>query len=172
MISILVLVVIGLPAQDEGMELRRGFRSLQLGMEFTETQEALADDLAFFYRGPADVSLRPSDGQNVIDSAGRGFVERGLFQFHDGRLYTIAIYLDHTQLDYFQLYEQLNGRYGDPLELDPRRAIWEDDQTRIELERPLTIRFLDMETFIRRRTERRQLDSAAMMSRDSFLSEF
>lgn len=160
------------PAQDAGIVLRRGFRDIELGIDFEETQRLLQSDSAFYYRGPADVSLLPSDGENTIDSAGRGFVDRGLFQFSDGVLYTIVIYIDQTRLDYFQLFEQLRSRYGDPVDLDPQRATWEDDRTRIELERPLTVRYLDLETFLDRRNETRRLDSAAAMSRDQFLSEF
>lgn len=169
---IVCVVAVLIPAQDSGISLRRGYRDILLGMEFEATQRALQSEAAFFYRGPADVSLLPSDGEYIIDSAGRGFVDRGLFQFHQGSLYSIAIYLDRTRLDYFQMFEQLRGRYGEPTDLDPNRAIWEDESTRIELERPLTVRYLDLETFLQRRNETRRLDSAAQMSRDMFLSEF
>lgn len=167
-----ILICAALPAQDAGVSLRRGFRETQLGSSLQQTQETLQADSAFYYRGPADVSLLPSDGEYVIDSTGRGFVERGLFQFYEGELYSIAIYIDRRQLDYFQLFEQLRGRYGDPMDLDPQRAIWEDGTTRIQLERPLTVRYLDLITFLDRRNETRRLDSAAATSRDQFLSEF
>lgn len=173
-VTTVLLSVLGLSvmAQDAGLVLRRGYREIVLGMEFEATQSALQAESSFFYRGPADVSLLPSDGEYMIDSTGRGYIDRGLFQFHEGRLYSIAVYMNNRRLDYFQLFEQLRGRYGDPIDLDPDRAIWEDGATRIQLERPLTVRYLDLETFLDRRNETGRLDSAARMSRDDFLSEF
>lgn len=159
-------------AQDSNITLRRGYRQLLLGMEFDAVESALQAESSFYYRGSADVSLVPSDGNYIIDSSGRGFIDRGLFQFHEGALYSIAIYVDTRRIDFFQVFEQLRGRYGDPADLDPERAIWEDEETRIVLERPLTVRYLDLETFLDRQNETSRTDSAARMSRDAFLSEF
>ena len=159
-------------AQDREIELRRAFREVRLGAPIEEVERALAADIAFAYRGRADVSLRLSDGQTVIDSRGLVFVDRGLFQFADGRLYTMAIYVNRDRLDYFQVFEQLRARYGDPLDLDPRRAVWEDGATRIELERPLTVRYLDLAVFEARRGVDRALDAAEDVAREQFLEEF
>ncbi|MFO8042674.1 MAG: hypothetical protein R6U25_05700, partial [Alkalispirochaeta sp.] len=92
--------------------LRRGFREILLGTPFERTQELLQGDSAFQYRGEPDVSLRLSDGGTVIDTRGRVYMDRGIFQFHEGQLFSIALYLDRSRLDYFQLYEQFRGRYG------------------------------------------------------------
>ncbi|MCG8477770.1 MAG: hypothetical protein MI724_01655 [Spirochaetales bacterium] len=159
-------------AQDRETELRRGFREIRLGATFEEVEEHLLADTAFVYRGRADVSLRLSDGQTIIDSRGRVFVDRGLFQFADGRLYTMALYINRDRLDYFQLFEQLRTRYGDPIDLDPQRALWEDETTRIELERPLTVRYLDLAVFEARRGDDRALEAAEDVAREQFIEEF
>lgn len=160
-------------AQDsEEATLRRGFRDLLLGIPFNEAQQLLQRDPAFQYRGEPDVSLRLSDGGTVIDTRGRVYMERGIFQFHEARLFAIALYLDRSRLDYFQLYEQFRERYGEPVDLDPQRALWEDQQTRIELERPLTVRYLDLETFEARRQESRTEQAAEDVAREQFLEEF
>ena len=132
----------------------------------------LQSDPAFQYRGEPDVSLRLSDGGSVIDTRGRVYVDRGIFQFHEEQLFAIALYLDRSRLDYFQLYEQFRDRYGEPFDLDPRRALWEDQQTRIELERPLTVRYLDLETFEARRRDSRTEQAAEDITRERFLEEF
>lgn len=152
--------------------LRRGFREILLGTPFERTQELLQGDSAFQYRGEPDVSLRLSDGGTVIDTRGRVYMDRGIFQFHEGQLFSIALYLDRSRLDYFQLYEQFRGRYGEPVDLDPQRALWEDDVTRIELERPLTVRYLDLETFQARRQNTRTQQAAEDVAREQFLEEF
>lgn len=157
---------------DEAPVLQRGYRALQLGDSYQAVEQALRRDFNFNYRGAPDVSLAPDSNERVIDTRGRGYVERGLFQFQEGELYIMALYLDRARLDYFQLFEQLRRRYGDPMDLDPRRAVWEDETTRIELERPLTVRYLDLAAFEARRRERRELQALEDMTREQFLEDF
>lgn len=152
--------------------LRRGFREIVLETPFDRVQELLGADPAFQYRGEPDVSLRLSDGGSVIDTRGRVYMDRGIFQFHEEQLFSIALYFDRSRLDYFQLYEQFRGRYGEPADLDPHRAYWEDQFTRIELERPLTVRYLDLETFRARRRDTRTEEAAEDVAREQFLEEF
>jgi hypothetical protein len=157
---------------SQAATLRRGFRNLQLGLTFDAAQDVLRRDSAFNYRGPEDVSLRLSDSQNVIDSPGRGFVNRVLLQFFDGSLYIITLYLNSRRLDYFQLYNRLEGRYGMPAELDPEMARWQDETTRITLERPLRIQFLDRSTFRRVRQTGAIEEAVQTELREEFLDAF
>jgi hypothetical protein len=159
-------------AQDGGVALRRGFREVELGLPFGTVQERLAADPAFSYRGEPDVSMRISDGESVIDTRGRIWIDRGIFQFHNGSLTSITLYLDRTRLDYFQLYEQLRSRYGEASDLDPRGTVWEDQRTRIRLERPLTITYLDLESYLERRQEQLTLEAVEDATRRQFLEEF
>jgi hypothetical protein len=176
----MVLLTLGLtpatsqdvPPLDDVEPLRRGFREIVLGVPFQRAQDLIQGDPAFQYRGEPDVSLRLSDGGTVIDTRGRVYMERGIFQFHEDQLFSIALYLDRSRLDYFQLYEQFRERYGEPMDLDPQRALWEDQATRIELERPLTVRYLDLETFHLRRRNTRTQEAAADIAREQFLEEF
>lgn len=167
---LLVVPVSTIGAQES--TLRRGFRDIQLGSTFQEAQERLASEGAFAYRGEPDLSMSLSRSESVIDSEGRGFVDRGLLQFSSDRLYILTLYLDQTQLDYFQMFEQLVSRYGDPPELTPRWARWEDDRTRIELERPLTVRYLDRQV-LQELGSRVGIERAiGSEERDRFLEEF
>jgi hypothetical protein len=167
-----LLVTATLVAQDSAVALRRGFREVELGLPFGTVQELLAADPAFAYRGEPDVSMRISDGESVIDTRGRIWIDRGIFQFHDGSLTSITLYLDRTRLDYFQLYEQLRDRYGEATDLDPRSTVWEDGRTRIRLERPLTVSYLDLETYLQRRQDQLTLEAIEDATRQQFLEEF
>jgi hypothetical protein len=170
---ILVSTIVGFSgAQDSGISLRRGFREVELGATFDVTENALIGDPAFQYRGRPDVSMALSDRERVIDTRGRVYVERGVFSFHNDRLFSISIYLSRQRLDYFQLFDQLTRRYGDPRDLDPERAIWEDGRTRIELERPLTVRYLDLATFQERRGRAETAEALEEVAREQFLEEF
>lgn len=167
-----LLVVTAVSAQDEGISLRRGFREIVLGSDFDTTETAIIGDGAFAYRGRPDISLSLSREDTVIDTRGRGYVDRALFAFHNDRLFSISLYLQQQRLDYFQVFNQLSERYGDPATLDPERALWEDGRTRIELERPLTVRYLDVETFRARRDEARNRQAIEDITREEFLDEF
>lgn len=169
-VTLWFIAVAAVSAQEGG--LRRGYRAVELGMSFDAAQQALRQDAGFAYRGEPDVSLRLSDGQSVIDSAGNGFIRRALLQFASGELYILALYLDRQYLDYFALFGALRERYGDPDELSPDRALWRDERTRIELERPLTVRYLDIERFEQQRGQRRAERALLDLNRERFLEEF
>lgn len=152
--------------------LQRGFGAIQLGITQDQADALLMDDPNFLYRGQPDVSIALTRNEPVIDTRGAGFVARGLLQFNDDQLYILTLYLNQQQLDYFVLFEQLRERYGDPQDLDPQRSLWDDGRTRIELERPLTIRYIDLNVFEQRRQERRTLRAAQSVSREEFLQNF
>jgi len=113
-----------------------------------------------------------SDRERVIDTRGRMYMDRGVFSFHNGGLFSISLYLSRQRLDYFQLFDQLSRRYGDPGDLDPERAIWEDERTRIVLERPLTVRYLDLEALRERRGRAETTEALEEVGREQFLEEF
>ena len=152
--------------------LLRGFRDLQLGLSFSEAQAVLRRDSAFNYRGPEDVSLRLSDSRTVIDSPGRGFVDRVLLQFFDESLYIITLYLNRDRLDYFQVFNRMSARYGTPTELNPQMTRWEDAATRITVERPLQVQYLDLATFERVRDSARIEEAIQTELRQEFLDAF
>ncbi len=159
-------------AQDNPVDLPRGFRDILLGLDFSTVERRVSEDNAFSFRGRPDVSLALSDGEPLIDTNGRGYVGRGVFAFHENRLFSISLYLATDRLDYIQLYNQFTGKYGNPADLDPQRAIWDDGRTRIELEKPLTVRYLDVSVFEERRRASRSAGAVEDMTRRQFLELF
>lgn len=157
---------------DEMVVLRRGFRELTLGLDFAQVESVLRSDAAFAYRGPADVHLTLNEREVVIDAPGRHFVERVLVQFHDRQSYIITLYMDRTRMDYFSLFQQFSQRYGPPVELSPQLARWEDEQTRIVLERPTVVKYIDVGVFDGLRHARNIERAIAEQQREDFLDEF
>jgi len=144
-IAATVLLAAAAFAAAEGIPL--GFRGIELGMGRDEVIEALKKDPLYAYRGPEDVSLLPSPNQSLIDVSGLSFVKRGFFQFYDGKLWTIILSLNPGKIDHYSLYSSLAAKYGEPGLLDPKEARWEDGRTRLALERPLTLRYMDLAVF-------------------------
>ena len=149
-----------------------GFGRIELGLGVDEVKEKLQSDSNFLYRGDPDVSLlrRPSD--SLLEANGAGFVERGYFQFYQGRLYTITLELSSARLDHYTMYTTLTAKYGDPDRLNPSESVWEFDGIRMSLERPLRLKYIDIGVFEEIIAEHRKTESLSRMSRDRFLDQF
>lgn len=131
----------GLPALED---LSNGFDDLSLGMEFSALDEALQKHAGFLYRGLPEVSLSPAGQEKIIETRGGRFIKRGIFQFSENKLFSIILDLNEAELDYYTLFTSFSTRYGDPLSLDPRQAIWENSSVRMILEKPLTLKYLSV----------------------------
>jgi hypothetical protein len=131
--------------------------------------EELKKDSIFSYRGPEDLSLLPSPNQSLIEVSGSSFVRRGYFQFYDGKLWTIILELNPDRIDHYSIYTSLVAKYGDPALLDPKEARWEDTSTRMALERPLTLRYMDMKVFEKLKESAGAKESAKELDRQGFL---
>lgn len=151
--------------------LQRGFSSLELGMSLEAAQRALEGDESFAYRGEPDVQFLPRTETPIIETAGRAFIDRAVLQFHEEELYILSLLLDRTRLGYFAVYEGLVEQYGTPTRLDPSQAVWEDDQTRVSLERPLTVKYLDLATFTGIVDSGRMEEALDEITRERFLEQ-
>jgi len=130
---------------------------------------ALEKDPIFAYRGPEDLSLLPSPNQSLIEVAGLSFVRRGYFQFYEGKLWVMILVLDSDKVDHFSVYTSLVAKYGEPEALDPREARWEDKATRMALERPLSLRYMDMTVYGKLREGANAKESTQELDRQGFL---
>ncbi len=157
---------------DVPRELPRGFGRMEFGMSRDEVGTLLVEDPNFNYRGDPDVQFLPRREQVVIDTAGFDFVSRGYFQFYDGGLYSIIIKLDTRQVDYFSMFSRLRQQYGHPDSLSPSGAIWEDGEVRLALERPLSVKYLDLGAFESIRGERQARESDRARALRNFIEQF
>lgn len=157
---------------QEVREIPRGFDDLLLGLSLEDTRERLQGNTNFLYRGAPDVSLRPFDQERSIETEGRGYMERGAFLFEEDFLYIITLFLNRERLDYFTIYRTLQSKYGDPDDLSPEAAIWEDEATRMSLERPLTVKYVDLDRFEAQIEEGEMGESLRAQMREIFLEQF
>ncbi|HOX31975.1 MAG TPA: hypothetical protein PLB91_06565 [Spirochaetales bacterium] len=145
------------------------FRGIELGMERDEVIAALKKDPVYAFRGPEDVSLLPSPNQSLIDVSGLSFVKRAFFQFYEGKLWAIIVQLNPDKIDHYSVYTSLSAKYGEPGLLDPKESRWEDGSTRLSLERPLSLRYLDMKAYAKLRELSAARESADELDRKDFL---
>jgi hypothetical protein len=157
---------------EEISDLPRGYRSILLGMEFTEVKDLLLRDSRFDFRGDPDVSIQKNGDQSLISSSGRAFIEQGFFQFNENALYLIILHMDSERIDFFSLQKKLTEKYGTPAELSPEGLFWKNEKVQLSLEYPLTIKYLDLDVFNSFIKEEVRLKSFQEISRSEFLEDF
>ena len=146
----LILFIITWTAGAETIEqsdIPNAYRDMELGMNIDQVKELLKEDPWFDYHGAPPVTLSDNPDESLIETGGSLFIDRALFQFKRKRLAAIVLELSPQNLDWFTVYTSLENQYGSPLIIDPNKAWWEDKETRLALERPLTIKYLDIEIY-------------------------
>jgi hypothetical protein len=150
----------------------RGFRGIELGMELEQVKQLLAADPLFDYRGDPDISFLPQPPQTLIETSGSSFIRRAYFQFDRERLYIMILSMDPDRLDYYTLYSTLSEKYGEPTGLDPTEAVWQFEQLRLSLERPLNVKYIDSVVFEDLKEEGQVQEDLWEISKDNFLEQF
>jgi len=121
-----------------------GYDNIKLGMAYQACYDALMSNTSLDYRGTPDVSLSPGRDEKIIETRGVHFIKRGIFQFRQDKLFTIILELNPLNIDYYTLYTTFVERYGEAKFLSPDLSSWEDGSVRLMLEKPLTLKYLDV----------------------------
>jgi len=158
-------------ATDE-TKLPRQYRSLSLGMSLDELKDGLMKDGLFQFRGDRDVSFLPAREQSLVEVTGFTFVKRAFFQLRDAKVFIMAFMLNPELIDHYSIFTQFVKKYGQPTYLDPSVSVWETDDTRIAIERPLTIKYIDRTVFNDIINESGLIESNHVKLRQDFLDEF
>lgn len=150
----------------------RSFRGISLGMSRAEVQDLLTADDLFFYRGEPDVSLLPRPNEILLEVSGLEYVKRAFFQFHEDRLFIMIFSMNERKIDHYSIFTSLSAKYGKPDSLSPAESIWQDEQTRVSLERPLAVKYIDQTIFSQLQAEGEALENFAEILRQDFLNDF
>jgi hypothetical protein len=161
-----------IPAAPEAGNLPRTFRGFSLGMDLEALKKALEQDGLFYFRGDRDVSFLPAGEQNLIETTGFSFIRRAFFQLREGELFIMAFSLDQSLIDFYSVFTSFVKKYGEPRSLDPGQAVWESEDIRITIERPLTVKYIDTRVFAEIMGESAVKESAEVFLREEFLHDF
>lgn len=159
-------------APDNPEEVPRQFRGLVLGMDLNDLKQALIQDGLFAFRGDRDVSIIPIREETLVETTGSSFIRRAFFQLSGGKVFIMAFTLDTTLLDHYSVYTSLVKKYGEPDFLNPTEAVWESEDTRLSIERPLTVKYIDKRVFNNLIAESEARQSQQIFQREEFLDEF
>ncbi|MCL2243722.1 MAG: hypothetical protein FWC03_04550 [Treponema sp.] len=157
-------------AEESG--LPRQFREFYLGMSLDDLKENLITDGYFNFRGDRDVSFLPVRNQSLVETTGTSFIRRAFFQLRDGEVFIMSFSLNTGIIDHYSVFTQFVEKYGQPSSLDPGTAVWETGETRIAIERPLTVKYIDKAVFNDIVNESSLSESGHVKLRQDFLNEF
>jgi hypothetical protein len=160
------------PAAPPEGELPRKFREFSLGMNLEDLKGELIKDGLFSFRGDQDVSFLPVREQTLVETTGLSFIRRAFFQLRDASVFIMAFSLDPRLIDHYSVFTSLVKKYGEPHSLDPGQAVWESDDTRVSIERPLTVKYIDKRVFGELINEGRTMELGELFLREEFLREF
>jgi hypothetical protein len=159
-------------AAAEAGNLPRTFRGISLGMDLEALKTALERDGLFYFRGDRDVSFLPVGEQSLLETTGFSFIRRAFFQLREGELFVMAFSLDPALIDHYSVFTSFVKKYGEPFSLDPKQALWESEDTRITIERPLTVKYIDKRIFAEIMGESAVNEGAEVFLREEFLDGF
>ena len=153
-------------------ELPLGYKNIQLGQSFEEVRSILEKDSSFGFRGDRDVSLLPTEERVLIETSGSSFFDRCWFQFYENKLYSLILNIDVERMDYYSMFKTFTLKYGEPTSLNPSKSEWENDVVVISLEKPLTVKYLDVKVFNELQDISEKASSTEEYLRKRFLESF
>jgi len=159
-------------ADSGGNDLPKQFRQLSLGMGLDELKDGLLKDDLFQFKGDRDVSFLPARDQSLVETTGLSFIKRAFFQLRDGKVFIMAFSLNTEVIDHYSIFTQFVQKYGQPSYLDPSVAVWETDDIRVAIERPLTVKYIDRVVFNDIVNESGLIESGHVKLRQDFINEF
>jgi len=173
-VFLLVFPAVWAQEGDETAEnsLPMQFRELTLGMSMDDLKAALVNDTLFNFRGDRDVSFLPAREENLIETSGSSFIRRAFFQIRDGALFIMSFTLNTDMVDHYSVFTTFVQKYGQPSDLNPRESVWENDDVRITVERPLTVKYIDKKAFNDIINESELVQSRRVRLNQEFLNEF
>ena len=159
-------------APENPEDTPRQFRGLFLGQSLDDLKTALTRDGLFHFRGDRDVSFLPVREQTLVETTGLSYIRRAFFQLSDGAVFIMSFSLDTRVMDHYSVFTSFVKKYGEPLALSPGEAVWETDETRVSIERPLTVKYIDKTVFNRLIEESQTKERLELLNREEFLGDF
>ena len=130
---------------SDKIDLPNGYREIKLGMSVDDVKTKLFK--YFAYRGEPDVSFLPNTSDYLIECEGYSYIKRAYFQFYNEKLYIIILVLDETKLDHYSLLTTFTKKYGEFTSLSPVKVEWLSDDVLLCIERPMSVKYIDLEVF-------------------------
>lgn len=126
-----------------------GFKNIKLGGSRIDTINAILSDNTMllpkqYMLNTNGVDLASEESASFLALEENKFYKSGYFLFKEDALYSISINFQPNQVDFLELLSSLSAKYGRGAFLDAETVAWQNGDIRIILERPSTVKYLDM----------------------------
>ena len=170
-LSMVSVAVLGGSVLLSAQQISDGFGDIALGDSLQNTVQKIMLSDFFSFNEAEDVSIIPSSANSLITTQGVRYIQEGFFQFDTDALVSIHLILNGNYIDHFSLFTFLMNTYGQPQILTPHLSTWESDTVRISLEKPLTIKYVDLQYFLVQQKERTVQESESQRGINEFLEQ-
>lgn len=153
-------------------KLNNGYKGIELGMPMEAVRELLVKSPEFNFIKEEVLTIRIEPDKEILSTEGRGFIIEGYFHFYHDRLYQITLKLSEKKIGYYLLLKRLTNKYGNPTGFSPQKASWENEIVRIVIEKPCTIKYIDLPVWSGFAGLNEKPDNIMEEVRDNFVDEF
>ncbi|MBQ3923809.1 MAG: hypothetical protein II707_10965 [Spirochaetales bacterium] len=131
---------------DDNAKLSNGYKEIKLGMSMDEVKKKIKYSAEFAPERIEAVQTRMEPDVRTLTASGvnpmTGLIKIGYFFFNDDdQLVAITIKINEEKISYYSILKRFTEKYGNPDDLEPSRAVWSDDETRIILEKPCELKY-------------------------------
>ena len=158
-------------------ELPNGYKKYSFGMSMNDVKEAIKDDNLLKNVREEVLSVRIEPDKQILTVYGErkngGYIEKAYFHFNEDKLFHIYLQLSEKKVGYYSLLKSLTDKYGNATNLEPKKAGWENDSIRIQIEKPCILKYTDMETWksLSSTDEEMEARKTEKIERESFLED-
>jgi len=123
-------------------ELSYGFKEFKLNQTQNEVKELIKKSFDFANRRDEALSIRLEPDTDIITAEGLGFIKIGYFHFNKDKLFQIFLKLDEKRVGYYLILKRFTEKYGNPTSLEPKSAFWENEEVKIVIEKPCSLKYI------------------------------
>lgn len=168
----LIFITISVFSADNAVKkLSPGYKEIKLGMSKDEVTKIINNDSDFSPLKEEILTVRLEPDTEIITTEGLGFIELGYFHFHNDKLFQILLKISESKIGYYTLLKTLTEKFGQPKALSPKRAFWEDENVKIIIEKPCTIKYQYLPIW-KELAKKDDIEAVTKMIRDQFLKNF
>jgi len=155
-----------------GIELLSdGYKDIKLGMKKDQVMNIINNSPDFDPLKDEILSVRLEPDTEIITTEGLTFIELAYFHFHKDQLFQILLKISDDKIGYYTLLKSLTAKFGNPKSLNPKKASWENDRTKIVIEKPCTLKYQYLPVWNTLITKDNSTDTINKIIRDEFLKK-
>lgn len=139
-------------ATQNNRVLARGYRGVELSMQMDKVSEILRRDRLLEVDIRTDFGDLDEEPYHVIKARNVPYITSVYYQFGTTQsvkkqLFAIVIHFNSRYNDFHSILNKMKKKYRDPELLTPNTAVWSDGKTKIIVNAPSTVKYIDINLY-------------------------